>query len=140
MNDWRADGAVNVKATATAPAATVVICIVLATCVASEGAAVYPLKKSANGRYLADQNNVPFLIVGDSPQALMVNLTTNDAGLFFTDRSTLGFNTVWINLLCSTYTGGRADSSTLDGIVPFTARLPSSSSYDLTKTNEAYFE
>ena len=28
---------------------------------------VYPLKASANNRYLVDQNNVPFMIVGDSP-------------------------------------------------------------------------
>jgi len=25
-----------------------------------------------------------------------------------------------VNLLCATYTGGRADGSTYDGIVPFT--------------------
>jgi len=100
---------------------------------------VYPLKRSANGRYLVDQNNAPFLIVGDSPQALMVNLTTNEAAMYFADRHALGFNSVWINLLCSTYTGGRADASTTDGIVPFTGTIPSTSSYDLTKTNEAYF-
>ncbi|HTQ10247.1 MAG TPA: hypothetical protein VMI31_09270, partial [Fimbriimonadaceae bacterium] len=34
---------------------------------------VYPVKVSANGRYLVDQNGKPFLIVGDAPQALMVN-------------------------------------------------------------------
>jgi Protein of unknown function (DUF4038)/Putative collagen-binding domain of a collagenase len=99
----------------------------------------YPLKPSANGRYLVDQNNVPSMIVGDSPQALMVNLSTNEAAYFFTDRAGFGFNTVWVNLLCSTYTGGRADASTYDGIVPFTANVPSTSSYDLTTPNEAYF-
>ena len=30
--------------------------------------AAYPLKLSANHRYLVDQKNHPFLIVGDSPQ------------------------------------------------------------------------
>src|SRR6266436_2991547 len=29
---------------------------------------VYPLRASANNRYLVDQNNTPFLMVGDSPQ------------------------------------------------------------------------
>src|SRR5206468_2509850 len=30
----------------------------------------YPLKPGPTGRYLVDQNNVPFMIVGDSPQSL----------------------------------------------------------------------
>ncbi len=99
----------------------------------------YPLKRSANNRYLVDQTNTPVMIVGDSPQALIVNLSTNDAAFFFADRRTYGYNTMWINLLCATYTGGRADASTIDGILPFSANIPSTSSYDLTKTNEAYF-
>jgi hypothetical protein len=105
----------------------------------STGAPMYPLKASSNGRYLVDQTNGPCLILGESPQALIVNLTTNEAAMFFANRSAHGFNTVWINLLCATYTGGRADASTIDGILPFTAMVPSTSSYDLTKTNEAYF-
>jgi len=100
---------------------------------------VYPLKKSPNGRYLVDQSNTPCLLLGESPQALIVNLTTNDAELFFTNRAGHGFNTAWVNLLCATYTGGRADASTLDGILPFTTNVPSTSSYDLTNPNEAYF-
>ena len=40
----------------------------------------YPLKASPNQRYLVDQNNVPFLILGDSPQSMMVNLSTGDHG------------------------------------------------------------
>jgi hypothetical protein len=103
-------------------------------------APAYPLKKSSSGRYLVDQSNSPVLIMGDSPQALIVNLTTNEAAGYFADRSALGFNTVWVNLLCATYTGGRADASTIDGILPFTGNIPSTSSYDLTKPNEAYFK
>ena len=94
---------------------------------------VYPLKVSANGRYLVDQNNVPFLITGDSPQALIVNLTEAEADSFFADRQAGGFNVVWINLLCATYTGGRPDASTYDGIIPFTT--PG----DISTPNEAYF-
>ena len=93
----------------------------------------YPLKVSVNGRYLVDQNNVPFLITGDSPQALMVNLSEAEADSFFADRQAGGFNVVWINLLCATYTGGRADASTYDGIIPFTT--PG----DLSTPNETYF-
>lgn len=49
----------------------------------SRAAPAYPLKKSANNRYLVDQNNQPFLRVGDSPQALTVNLTEAEAASFF---------------------------------------------------------
>ena len=80
----------------------------------------YPLKVGPTGRYLVDQQGVPFLITGDSPQALMVNLSEAEADSFFADRQAAGFNAVWINLLCATYTGGRPDGSTYDGIVPFT--------------------
>src|SRR5258705_1402472 len=74
----------------------------------------YPLKKSGNGRYLVDQKDAPVLVMGDSPQALMVNLSEEEATMFFADRAAFGLNTVWINLLCATYTGGRADASTFD--------------------------
>ena len=67
----------------------------------------YPLKKSANGRYLVDSRNAPFLVAGDAPQALMVKLTEADAGLYFSNRVAHGFNALWINLLCRTGTGGR---------------------------------
>jgi hypothetical protein len=119
--------------------ATLVTVWLLANVFSLAGAPVYPLKRSANGRYLVDQSNAPCLIIGDSPQALIVNLTTNDAAMFFADRHAHGFNSMWVNLLCGTYTGGRADAGTLDGILPFTGTIPSTNSYDLTKPNEAYF-
>jgi len=94
----------------------------------------YPLKVSGNGRYLVDQNGAPFLIAGESPQALMVNLSEEEAGAYFANRQGHGFNTVWINLLCKPYTGGRADGSTYDGIMPF--RRPE----DLATPNAGYFD
>ena len=118
------------------------LCALLVSCVVAApvmAAPAYPLKKSANGRYLVDQNNTPFLIAGDSPQALVVDLSDTDQQMFLTDRATNGFNTVWINVLCNAYAGGRADGSTFDGVLPFTSTIPSTSSYDLTTPNEAYF-
>jgi hypothetical protein len=93
----------------------------------------YPLKKSPNGRYLVDQKNVPFLIVGDSPQAIMVNISEADADSYFANRASYGFNAVWINLLNNEYCQGRPDSSTIDGILPWTT------AEDLSTPNEAYF-
>lgn len=104
----------------------------------------YPDKVSANGRYLVDQNNTPFLIVGDSPQGLMYKLSEEQAESYFADRQAHGFNTAgWINVACT----GRdypanPEGSTFDGIRPFTGFVSGgtdSKHYDLTKPNEAYF-
>jgi hypothetical protein len=94
----------------------------------------YPLKVSANGRYLVDQKNAPFLIAGESPQAMTVNLTEAEAEVFFANRHGHGFNTVWINLLCNQGTGGRTNGSTFDGILPFTT--PN----DLSTPNPFFFD
>jgi hypothetical protein len=78
---------------------------------------VYPVKISASGRYLVDQNNVPFLMVGDSPHTLVANLTSADAAFYLADRATNSFNALWVEALCNTYVDGRADGSLLDGTV-----------------------
>ncbi|HEX5194094.1 MAG TPA: DUF4038 domain-containing protein [Solirubrobacteraceae bacterium] len=95
--------------------------------------AAFPLRIGPNRRYLVERTGRPFLIVGDSPQALIVNLSEKQAGRFFADRERAGFNAMWINLLCDEYTGGRADGTTYDGIAPF--RRPG----DLSTPNPAYF-
>jgi hypothetical protein len=106
--------------------------------------AVYPLKVSANGRYLVDQKNVPFLIVGDTPQGLMGRLTEAQAEFYFADRQAHGFNTLgWIDVACagSDYRDNKA-GSTPDGIRPFTGFVSGGNDfehYDLTRPNEAYF-
>jgi len=107
-------------------------------------AQAYPVKKSANGRYLVDQNNSPFLIAGDAPQSLTVNVSTADADLYLANRASHAFNSVWVNLICTSYTGGRADGSTFDGILPFTGYLAGGSdgtvnNFDLSKPNETFF-
>lgn len=93
----------------------------------------YPLRVGPTRRYLVDRNGRPFLIVGDSPQALMAKVSPSDADRFFADRAAKGFNAVWVNLLCNNYTGGAADGTTYDGIAPFTTPE------DLSKPNEKYF-
>jgi len=99
----------------------------------AQASAAYPLKQSANHRYLVDQNNVPFLMVGDAPHALVGNLSEADAETYLADRQAHGFNVLWVELLCKTYTGCRADGTTFDGIKPFTTPE------DLATPNEAYF-
>lgn len=94
----------------------------------------YPLKASANGRYLVDQNGAPTMLVGDSPHSLFVNLSPQQANTYFANRASYGINALWIEMLCNTYTAGRSDGSTYDGIIPFTT--PG----DLSTPNPAYFK
>jgi Protein of unknown function (DUF4038)/Putative collagen-binding domain of a collagenase len=107
-------------------------------------APTYPLKLSANRRYLLGQNEIPFLIVGDSPQGLMARLTEAEADRYFANRQSHGFNTLgWIDVTCA----GRdfpdnTDAATVDGIRPFLGYLPGGADYehyDLGKPNDAYF-
>ena len=95
---------------------------------------VYPLKASANNRYLVDQNDVPFLMVGDSPQALIGNLSQMEAAFFMENRRRYGINALWINLLCNDGTACNADGTTFEGIAPFTT------ANDLSTPNSAYFD
>ncbi len=83
-------------------------------------APVYPLKASGNNRHLVDQNNTPFLMVGDSPQFLITNLSQKEAAVFVANRRSYGINTLWINLLCIfTEPSCNKEAKTFDGIVPF---------------------
>jgi len=106
--------------------------------------ALFPLRVSENHRYLMDQNGIPFLIVGDSPQGLIGRLSEKEAEQYFADREAHGFNTLgWMNVLCA----GRdyptnTFATTPDGIRPFTRFFFGGSDYryyDLSKPNEAYF-
>lgn len=94
----------------------------------------FPLHVSKNHRYLVDRHSMPFMVVGDSPQALIGNLSLKDAATFIADRKAAGFDALWVNLLCATYTGCRSDGSTYDGIAPFTREG------NLSTPNPAYFD
>jgi len=101
-------------------------------------AVVFPLKVSANRRYLVDQHNIPFLMLGDSPQSMMANLSRSDMATYMADRQAHGFNTILVSILVDASTAGNADGTTFDGVAPFT-RGTSPSDYDLSTPNSAYF-
>jgi hypothetical protein len=125
-------------------------CIQPTGVVAQQGSAgnsspAFPLKLSANRRYLVDQNNKPFLIVGDSPQGLMGRLSAEEVEKYFADRQAHGFNTAgWVDVACA----GRdfpdnTNAAAYDGIVPFTGYVAGGTDfthYDLSKPNETYFK
>jgi hypothetical protein len=103
-------------------------------------APVYPLKASANNRYVVDQTNVPVMIVGDSPHSLIVNLSEAQARQYFANRQSHGINAVWVELLCVAYTGGRANGSTYDGILPLTGAALQNWSGNINSPNPDYFQ
>jgi hypothetical protein len=70
----------------------------------SDGIA-FPIRASANNRYLVDANGKPLPMVGDSPQNLIVNLSVPDAAEFKANRRSYGVNALWVNLFCITTKG-----------------------------------
>jgi hypothetical protein len=94
----------------------------------------YPLKVSASGRYLVDQRNRPFLMVGDAPQMMIANLSVKEAANFMANRQSYGINTLFILLLCSFANACNKEAITFDGIAPFLAQG------DLSQPNPAYFQ
>jgi hypothetical protein len=109
--------------------------------------AVFPVV--AKGRHLVDQTGAPFMIVGDAPQAIINVPLTGPASLdmYFSNRQMHGINSLWVNLICDSYTACPNDATTYDGIAPFTDMLNGKSCpdagaptcYDLTTPNPAYF-
>ena len=105
---------------------------------------VYPLHPSANGRYMLDASNAPFLIIGDAPHSILAKLNNSDAVTYLTDRGQRGFNALWIELLCDSYTFGYGNEGDqnygrdVNGNNPFTSTLQGGY-YDLTTPNEAYW-
>ena len=102
--------------------------------VAPSKSPVYPLKASSNNRYLVDQNNEPFLMIGDAPQTLIAKISPAEAAEYISNRSKYGINTLWINLLCNYSDGCNKDATTVDAIAPFTK------AGDLSTPNPAYFQ
>ena len=100
----------------------------------------FPIKiSSTNPRILVDQNDVPFMVAGDSPHGLFANVSTAGAAALIADRAARGMNSLWVNLICIRPVEGRSDASLVDGTKPFTKTIPGTSFYDLTTPNEAYF-
>ncbi len=89
----------------------------------------YPLKISANHRYLVDQDNAPFLLQGDAPWSLISAVTKSEAEQYLENRRALGFNTLMVNLVEHHFNG----PINREGEGPF--RMPG----DFSTPNEKYF-
>jgi Protein of unknown function (DUF4038)/Putative collagen-binding domain of a collagenase len=91
----------------------------------------FPLRVSANSRYLEGQDGRPFRIQGDSAQSLIANLTYAEAETYFADRQRKGFNSININLLEHKF--ALHAPANRNGDAPFRT------AGDFATPNEAYF-
>jgi hypothetical protein len=90
----------------------------------------FPLKASANGRYLVDRDGRPFFIVGDAAQSAAGALTQAQFQSYVDTRVSQGFNTVNINLIEHYY----APSPPADR----SGNLPFGTTNDFSTANDAY--
>jgi hypothetical protein len=95
----------------------------------------YPLKIGPDKRYLVDQNNVPFLINGDTPWSLLVEANSSEVEQYLTDRKQRGFNAIIFNLLEHNYCSNPPYN--VYGEKPFNSGTMSNA--DFTTPNEDYF-
>lgn len=77
---------------------------------------VFPIEIDASGQGFVDQRGVPFLMVGDSPWSLMVQLTDEQLAIYFANRRAQGFNTLLVEVAEAGAFGGPANT---DGNEPF---------------------
>lgn len=70
--------------------------LLLFVSVESAGAVNWPLKKHATGQYLVDQDNVPFLMIGDAGWSAAVALNSTDLAVYMNDRQAKGFTVIMI--------------------------------------------
>lgn len=92
--------------------------------------AMFPLKISANRRYLVDQNDQPFLVHGDAAWSLITAIDEAEAGQYLANRSAKGFNALIVNLIEHKFNG------------PLTreAERPFKDPRDLSAPNDRYFD
>lgn len=80
----------------------------------------YITSVSPDGRYFRDQYGEPVLVKGDSPWALLTQLSPAEAETWFTNRQRQGFNAAIMSLIGAPPNGGpNEDGSTFDGLSPF---------------------
>jgi hypothetical protein len=91
----------------------------------------FPLKLSADQRYLVDQKDRPFLVIGDSPWSLIVEPSPAQVDLYLDDRAAKGFNLLLVNLLEHKFSS--QPPKLRDGMAPFAFKG------DFATPNEHYF-
>jgi hypothetical protein len=98
-----------------------------------------PLKASASRRHLVDQNNVPFLMMGDAAHSLISAIGPTDMTTYMSSRASQGFNAIEVFAPCDSYIGNCPGSgASFSGVNPFTSGS-SPSDYDISTPNPSYW-
>jgi hypothetical protein len=105
---------------------------VLGLAATSASAATFPLKQSANGRYLVDQTNTPFRVQSDAAWLMSTRGSAADVDSYLADRKAKGFNAFVLMAIVNTGYGGN-EPANRNGDQPFTT------AGDFSTPNEAYF-
>jgi hypothetical protein len=98
----------------------------------TSNAATFPLKQSANGRYLVDQTNTPFRVQSDAAWLMSTRGSAADVDAYLADRKSKGFNAFVLMAIVNTGYGGN-EPANRNGDQPFTT------AGDFSTPNEAYF-
>jgi hypothetical protein len=114
----------------------------------ASGPVAFPVRISANGRYLQDQNGLPFPILGRTAWFVM-SLSAADQGTFIADTVSRGYNAIELHVLDH---DPRGNNEPFDGNgnLPFSKRLDGATwsgsltiapdeAPDFTTPNEAYW-
>ena len=94
------------------------------------GLPAFPLKKSANNRYLVGQDNTPFFWTGDTAWSLIVQGTNANIDTYLSNRAAKGFNVVVVDLIERKF--GTNAPKNIDNVSPFTGA-------PFVTPNSAYF-
>lgn len=60
---------------------------------------LFPVRVSANGRYLEDARGKPFLLRGDTAWSIIAQLTKEETEEYLENRRQKGFNAILVNLI-----------------------------------------
>lgn len=101
-------------------------------------AQTYPIKASANGRYLVDQNGEPFMLMADAAWGLMQNLTPTQMATYMSTRQAQGFNAIMVPITYAVNGTPSSSGAAQDGTQPFTTGT-TYATYNLATPNSAYF-
>ena len=83
----------------------------------------WPLRISASGPYLEDQDGVPFLVVGDGAWSLDAAASQSDVITYLNDRQSKGFTAIIVNAMEHKYTAPNPPPEDANGNSPFSSTM-----------------
>lgn len=83
-------------------------------------ASKFPLQLHAGGRYLTQSDGTPFIMVGDTPWSIAVQLSEAQIDSYLADRVAKGCNAILFNAIEKTYSSQTPTYRNVSGHDPFT--------------------